>query len=64
MLTQNGHLYMMGSNKFGQLGFAPRSNDDQVRAPCLVDSLKAVKIKEIECGDNHNVVMGIKRDGS
>lgn len=55
---------MMGSNKYGQLGFKSRSNDDQVRAPCLVDTLKTVKVKEIECGDNHNVVMGIERDGS
>jgi alpha-tubulin suppressor-like RCC1 family protein len=50
MLTNSGHLYMMGCNRFGQLGVQNKRTDDFVgtfrqseetmRAPCLVDTLK------------------------
>lgn len=59
ILTQSGHLYMMGDNTFGQLGIGEQclegfKNVGQkcAPAPCLVDSLRDMKIGKVCCGQD------------
>ncbi|CDW87912.1 UNKNOWN [Stylonychia lemnae] len=61
ILTNQGHLYMMGSNIKGQLGIGDNCPDLQNRdcagAPCLVDSLRDYKVDKVVCGWNHTIAI-------
>lgn len=50
---------MMGSNKFGQLGVSLDLKFS--RAPCLVDSLKKINLRRVECGSNFTFALGSER---
>jgi alpha-tubulin suppressor-like RCC1 family protein len=47
MLTDLGHLYMIGSNKKGQLGL---DHLEAQGSPQLVDKLKEFQILQVSCG--------------
>ena len=73
ILTAQGHLYMMGSNRFGQLGVTsvgPPPNFEQhnlsdaqieemytAGSPILVESLKAFKVEQVSCGADFTMVV-------
>nr|XP_015219953.1 PREDICTED: X-linked retinitis pigmentosa GTPase regulator [Lepisosteus oculatus] len=53
LITENGKLYMFGSNNWGQLGLGTKST---VNKPTCVKALKSEKVKLAACGRNHTIV--------
>ncbi|XP_061483398.1 X-linked retinitis pigmentosa GTPase regulator isoform X2 [Rhineura floridana] len=53
VVTENGKLYMFGSNNWGQLGFGTRNT---VNKPTCVKALKPEKVKLAACGRNHTLI--------
>jgi len=53
-LTSRGHLFVWGSNAFGQLGLGDRRDRNQ---PTQIESMLVPKIKEIACGWRHSVAI-------
>ncbi|XP_044297824.1 X-linked retinitis pigmentosa GTPase regulator isoform X2 [Varanus komodoensis] len=53
VVTENGKLYMFGSNNWGQLGFGTKNT---VNKPTCVKALKPEKVKLAACGRNHTVI--------
>ena len=50
---------------FRKAGKSLSTMDDKnknMRAPCLVDSLKHVFLQKVECGANYTIAMGEKRE--
>lgn len=52
VLTENGDLYMLGNNKYGQLGTGDSKSNG---APYLVKSLNNSDINTVICGDTYTV---------
>ncbi|MFT7799827.1 X-linked retinitis pigmentosa GTPase regulator [Arapaima gigas] len=53
LVTENGKLYMFGTNNWGQLGLGTKTT---VNKPTCVKALKSEKIKLAACGRNHTIV--------
>ncbi|XP_007433307.1 X-linked retinitis pigmentosa GTPase regulator [Python bivittatus] len=53
VVTENGKLYMFGSNNWGQLGFGTKNT---VNKPTCVKVLKPEKVKLAACGRNHTLI--------
>ncbi|KFV16530.1 X-linked retinitis pigmentosa GTPase regulator, partial [Pterocles gutturalis] len=53
IVTENGKLYMFGSNNWGQLGLGSKKT---VNKPTCVKALKPEKTKLAVCGRNHTLV--------
>nr|XP_016847918.1 PREDICTED: X-linked retinitis pigmentosa GTPase regulator isoform X2 [Anolis carolinensis] len=53
VVTENGKLYMFGSNNWGQLGFGSKN---AVNKPTCVKALKPEKVKLAACGRNHTLI--------
>ncbi|XP_043556764.1 X-linked retinitis pigmentosa GTPase regulator isoform X1 [Chiloscyllium plagiosum] len=52
-VTENGKLYIFGSNNWGQLGLGTKNT---VNKPTCVKALKSEKVKLTACGRNHTLV--------
>lgn len=64
ILTNSGHLYMMGSNSHGQLGISEICMEGFQNvpplcapAPCLVDSLRDIKLSKVVCGSQFTIAL-------
>ncbi|XP_076022090.1 X-linked retinitis pigmentosa GTPase regulator-like isoform X2 [Genypterus blacodes] len=53
LITQNGKLFMFGSNNWGQLGLGSKSS---VNKPTCVKALKSKKVQLVACGRNHTLI--------
>ncbi|XP_062303249.1 transcriptional regulator ATRX-like isoform X2 [Osmerus eperlanus] len=53
LITENGKLFMFGSNNWGQLGLGSKTS---VNKPTCVKALKAEKVRLVACGRNHTIV--------
>ncbi|XP_078088699.1 X-linked retinitis pigmentosa GTPase regulator-like isoform X2 [Mustelus asterias] len=52
-ITENGKLYIFGSNNWGQLGLGTKNT---INKPTCVKALKSEKVKLAACGRNHTLV--------
>ncbi|XP_067896736.1 X-linked retinitis pigmentosa GTPase regulator-like isoform X2 [Heterodontus francisci] len=52
-VTENGKLYIFGSNNWGQLGLGTKNT---INKPTCVKALKSEKVKLAACGRNHTLV--------
>ncbi|XP_072369988.1 uncharacterized protein rpgra [Scyliorhinus torazame] len=52
-ITENGKLYIFGSNNWGQLGLGTKNT---INKPTCVKALKSEKVKLVACGRNHTLV--------
>jgi len=52
--TKDNYLFLFGDNTYGQIGLEAEDNTD---TPKLLDFFLAYKIKKIECGFYHNVIL-------
>ncbi|XP_069745496.1 X-linked retinitis pigmentosa GTPase regulator-like isoform X2 [Narcine bancroftii] len=53
LITENGKLYIFGSNNWGQLGLGSKNT---INKPTCVKALKLEKMKLAACGRNHTLV--------
>uniref|UniRef100_A0A3Q1GLD4 X-linked retinitis pigmentosa GTPase regulator n=1 Tax=Acanthochromis polyacanthus TaxID=80966 RepID=A0A3Q1GLD4_9TELE len=53
LLTENGKLFMFGSNNWGQLGLGSKLT---VSKPTCVKALKSEKVQLVACGRNHTLI--------
>uniref|UniRef100_A0A672YS87 Retinitis pigmentosa GTPase regulator b n=1 Tax=Sphaeramia orbicularis TaxID=375764 RepID=A0A672YS87_9TELE len=51
--TENGKLFMFGSNNWGQLGLGSKVT---VNKPTCVKALKSQKVTLVSCGRNHTLI--------
>ncbi|DBA04860.1 TPA: hypothetical protein N0F65_004497 [Lagenidium giganteum] len=57
-LRSDGRVFTWGSNEDGALG---RGCSDDSTVPMMVDALRTVVIKQIDCGSRHNIVLGTNK---
>ncbi|XP_078789792.1 retinitis pigmentosa GTPase regulator b isoform X2 [Oryzias latipes] len=57
LITENGRLFMFGSNNWGQLGLGSKLT---VNKPTCVKALKSERIKLVACGRNHTLICTAK----
>ncbi|XP_069576471.1 retinitis pigmentosa GTPase regulator b isoform X3 [Brachyistius frenatus] len=53
LITENGKLFMFGSNNWGQLGLGSKLT---VNKPTCVKALKSEKVQLVACGRNHTLI--------
>nr|XP_054591022.1 retinitis pigmentosa GTPase regulator b [Nothobranchius furzeri] len=53
LITENGKLFMFGSNNWGQLGLGSKLT---VNKPTCVKALKSEKVCLVACGRNHSII--------
>ncbi|XP_076827453.1 retinitis pigmentosa GTPase regulator b isoform X2 [Brachyhypopomus gauderio] len=53
LITENGKLFMFGSNNWGQLGLGSKNS---VNKPTCVKALKSEKVMLVACGRTHTLV--------
>ncbi|XP_028427844.1 retinitis pigmentosa GTPase regulator b [Perca flavescens] len=53
LITENGKLFMFGSNNWGQLGLGSKLT---VNKPTCVKALKSEKVEFVACGRNHTLI--------
>ncbi|XP_049920866.1 X-linked retinitis pigmentosa GTPase regulator-like isoform X2 [Epinephelus moara] len=53
LITENGKLFMFGSNNWGQLGLGSKVT---VNKPTCVKALKSEKVEFVACGRNHTLI--------
>ncbi|XP_070786972.1 retinitis pigmentosa GTPase regulator b [Enoplosus armatus] len=53
LITENGKLFMFGSNNWGQLGLGSKVT---VNKPTCVKALKSEKVQFVACGRNHTLI--------
>uniref|UniRef100_A0A4W6EWK4 X-linked retinitis pigmentosa GTPase regulator n=1 Tax=Lates calcarifer TaxID=8187 RepID=A0A4W6EWK4_LATCA len=53
LITENGKLFMFGSNNWGQLGLGSKLT---VKKPTCVKALKSEKVQLVACGRNHTLI--------
>ncbi|XP_034035290.1 retinitis pigmentosa GTPase regulator b isoform X2 [Thalassophryne amazonica] len=53
LITENGKLFMFGSNNWGQLGLGSKVS---VTKPMCVKALKSEKVQLVACGRNHTII--------
>eukprot|EP00039_Didymoeca_costata_P005946 m.86049 g.86049 ORF g.86049 m.86049 type:complete len:1013 (-) comp13042_c0_seq1:1204-4242(-) len=54
LVTEDGHLFLWGSNEFGQLG----CSSSVAKTPTLVRSLSSIFVRGVSLGDKHTIVWG------
>ncbi|XP_028255527.1 X-linked retinitis pigmentosa GTPase regulator-like isoform X3 [Parambassis ranga] len=57
LVTENGKLFMFGSNNWGQLGLGSKLT---VNKPTCVKALKSEKVQLVACGRNHTLICTAK----
>lgn len=57
LITENGKLFMFGSNNWGQLGLGSKVT---VNKPTCVKALKSEKVQLVACGRNHTLICTAK----
>lgn len=55
ILTETGLIYTFGDGSQGQLGLGPETLE--AHQPGIVEKLSKMKIKDLECGENHAAVI-------
>ncbi|XP_041822496.1 retinitis pigmentosa GTPase regulator b isoform X1 [Chelmon rostratus] len=53
LITENGKLFMFGSNNWGQLGLGSKAT---VNKPTCVKALKSERVHLVACGRNHTLI--------
>ncbi|XP_023010440.1 retinitis pigmentosa GTPase regulator b isoform X6 [Maylandia zebra] len=53
LITENGKLFLFGSNNWGQLGLGSKVT---VNKPTCVKALKSEKVQLVACGRNHTLI--------
>ncbi|XP_055500571.1 X-linked retinitis pigmentosa GTPase regulator-like isoform X2 [Leucoraja erinacea] len=53
LITENGKLYIFGSNNWGQLGLGTKNT---MNKPTCVKALKSERVKLAACGRNHTLI--------
>ncbi|KAK1876774.1 X-linked retinitis pigmentosa GTPase regulator [Dissostichus eleginoides] len=53
LITENGKLFMFGSNNWGQLGLGSKAT---VSKPTCVKALKCERVQTVACGRNHTLL--------
>ncbi|XP_045908054.1 retinitis pigmentosa GTPase regulator b [Micropterus dolomieu] len=53
LITENGKLFMFGSNNWGQLGLGSKVT---VNKPTCIKALKSEKVQLVACGRNHTLI--------
>eukprot|EP00276_Gloeochaete_wittrockiana_P024398 CAMPEP_0184365996 /NCGR_PEP_ID=MMETSP1089-20130417/151487_1 /TAXON_ID=38269 ORGANISM="Gloeochaete wittrockiana, Strain SAG46.84" /NCGR_SAMPLE_ID=MMETSP1089 /ASSEMBLY_ACC=CAM_ASM_000445 /LENGTH=734 /DNA_ID=CAMNT_0026707419 /DNA_START=58 /DNA_END=2262 /DNA_ORIENTATION=- len=51
----DGHVFAMGENNMGQLGFRRNSLQHSLQVPVYIDMLSSVRILQVACGANHSL---------
>lgn len=51
---KDNHIFLFGDNSFGQLGL---DTEEFSETPKLLDFFLSFKIKKIECGYYHNIIL-------
>lgn len=57
LITENGKLFMFGSNNWGQLGLGSKVT---VNKPTCVKALKSEKVEFVACGRNHTLISTVQ----
>ncbi|CAI9576151.1 unnamed protein product, partial [Staurois parvus] len=57
LVTENGKLYVFGSNIYGQLGIG---SENVISTPRCVKALKSEKVKFTACGRNHTLLCTVQ----
>ena len=57
IVSNEGHLYMMGWSDYGWLGLGEEVDGINIQVPSLVESLSNRKVKIISCGANHSLAL-------
>lgn len=60
--TKKRQIYGCGLNNYGQLGAAPKSDEERWTKPTLIEQLDGSEIAEIVGGEHHTLVL--KKDGT
>ena len=60
MFSDEGGLYMFGSDYYGCLG-VDEQHGDEVTSPLLVEYFLEIPVKQVSCGDSHVVALSGKR---
>lgn len=55
-LTEDGKVYLMGNNDYGQLGIG--TNKPQP-TPIYLKSLQGIPVQQISCGAYHSIVLTV-----
>ena len=55
-LTEDGKVFMMGLNNYGQLGVGGATNSPQL-TPIYLKSLQGIPVQQITCGAYHTIVL-------
>ncbi|XP_055537569.1 RCC1-like G exchanging factor-like protein isoform X1 [Wyeomyia smithii] len=55
-LAQNGSVYALGNNAYGQCGRSIIKNEDYFHAPLInrIDQLNNERVKDVDCGQDHS----------
>ncbi len=53
-LTEDGKVFIMGSNDYGQLGIG---NNITQTSPIYLKSLQGIPVQQIACGAYHSIVL-------
>ncbi|XP_040194054.1 X-linked retinitis pigmentosa GTPase regulator [Rana temporaria] len=57
LVTENGKLYVFGSNMYGQLGIG---SENVISTPRCVKALRSEKVKLTACGRNHTLICTVQ----
>lgn len=57
LVTENGKLYVFGSNMYGQLGIG---SENVISTPRYVKALRSEKVKLTACGRNHTLICTVQ----
>ena len=55
-LTEDGKVYVMGNNNYGQLGLGNKLSTSQ---PVYLKSLQGIPVMQISCGAYHSMVLTV-----
>lgn len=56
IITEKGHVYLCGTNDFGQAGQDPKQHRT-VLTPTLLDSIKGKKVVQVSMGGGHGLAL-------
>lgn len=55
MLTEDGKVYVMGANDYGQLGLGTRGTSSP--QPVYMQSIQGIPVLQIACGAYHSFIL-------